>query len=133
MKNVSGRFVKAERLSSKNIIQEIFDKGSVIYAHPLKVYYMINDSPYNRVLITVPKRNHKKAVDRNLIKRRIRETYRLNKGLISNKDTFVDIIVVYIGTEILEFKQISNKINNVLAKIKKSILAGNIPAVPAAD
>lgn len=126
MENASNRFVKAERLNSKKLIKEIFEQGTVLYLHPLKIFYRPNDCPYSRILITVPKRLHKRAVARNLIKRRIREAYRLSKG----PGPFVDIAIVYISSEILEFKQISNKINNVLAKIKKNAAATEEPAIP---
>jgi len=139
MEKVSNRFVKTERLCSKTIIQEIFEKGSVLYLHPLKIYYKLNEGSLNRILITVPKRLHKRAVDRNLLKRRIREAYRLNKGQIST-GPFVDINMVYISGDLLEFKQINKKIYDVLAKIKKSIAVAEksvavaaIPVIPAAD
>jgi len=121
---VSTRFPKEEKLTSVIRIQEIFDKGAVLFIHPLKIYYLTNDCPYNRVLITVPKRLHKKAVSRNLLKRRIREAYRLNKGYFL-PDTpsvqFVDINIVYISGDIMEFKPLNNKISNALGKIKKII------------
>jgi len=135
---VSTRFPKEEKLTSVIRIQEIFDKGAVLFIHPLKFYYLTNDCPYNRVLITVPKRLHKKAVSRNLLKRRIREAYRLNKGYFlteQNHDEetesmqkthklshhFVDINIVYISGDIMEFKPLNNKISNALGKIKKII------------
>ena len=126
---ISYRFAKNERLTSKIIIQEIFDKGTVLYLHPFKVFFKPNQLLYNRVLITVPKRIHKRAVDRNLIKRRIREAYRLNKTILADKTEisttpFLDINLVFTGNEILEFKQINNKLSDVLAKIKKNLIMG---------
>lgn len=138
MEDSSCKFPKEEKLTSATRIQEIFDKGTVLFIHPLKIYYLPNDCPYNRVLITVPKRLHKKAVSRNLLKRRIREAYRLNKGnklqeqrteglpdgtsdIHSSQGIFVDINIVYISGEILEFRTLNNKISNALAKIKNNI------------
>jgi len=124
MENTSCKFPKEEKLTSVIRIQEIFDKGTVLFIHPLKIYYLPNDCPYNRVLITVPKRLHKKAVSRNLLKRRIREAYRLNKGvqqIDKPAHTFIDINIVYISGDIMEFKPLNNKISNALAKINKSI------------
>lgn len=123
------RLMKDERLCSKKLIQEIFEKGTVVYAHPLKIYYIANECSFNRILITVPKRNYKKAVDRNLLKRRIREAFRLCKPYVPetvpHDAVYADIAVVYISNEILEFQQICNKINNVLAKIRKGLEAKN--------
>ncbi|MFA5848538.1 MAG: ribonuclease P protein component [Bacteroidales bacterium] len=123
MENPSCKFSKEEKLTSVIRIQEIFDKGKVLFIHPVKIYYLPNDCPYNRVLITVPKRLHKKAVSRNLLKRRIREAYRLNKGYFlpdTPSDRFVDINIVYISSDIMEFKPLNNKISNALGKIKKN-------------
>lgn len=124
MENPSCKFPKEEKLTSVIRIQEIFDKGTVLFIHPLKIYYLPNDYLYNRVLITVPKRLHKKAIARNLLKRRIREAYRLNKGYFLSdvpSHPFFDINIVYISGEIMEFKPLNTKISNALAKIKKSI------------
>lgn len=139
MEKTDNRFSKTERLSSKTIIQEIFDTGTVFYLHPFKIFYKLNEAFCNRILITVPKRLHKKAVDRNLIKRRIRESYRQNKDIISTGD-YLDITIVYTNSEILEFKQINKKITDVLAKIKKSAaMAGkntvenSSSSIPVAD
>src|SRR5687767_15833995 len=78
-------FRKEERLSKDKLIQELFDRGSSFYLFPFKVFFMLNpdkDVRFHQVVISVSKRNFKRAVDRNLIKRRIREAYRLNKELI---------------------------------------------------
>ncbi len=132
MEQNSKRFTKPERLSSKTTIKEIFEKGVVLYTHPLKVYYSFNDFSCNRVLITVPKRLHKKAVIRNLLKRRIREAYRANKDLLS-AGPYVDIAVVYISGDIMEFKQINKKIHDVLAKIKKNNTTDDSSSVSLTD
>lgn len=75
-------FRKEERLSKDKLIQELFDKGSSFYLYPFKVFFMPHpgeDQPSHQVLITVSRKLFPRAVDRNLIKRRMREAYRLNK------------------------------------------------------
>jgi ribonuclease P protein component len=109
-----GRFTfhKAERLSKEKVIQELFDKGSSFYLFPFKVFFMPNpdpDFPEHQVLISISKRNFKRAVDRNLIKRRIREGYRTNKELIPVHNKLV-IAYIYSVKEILPSAQIHERL-----------------------
>lgn len=83
---VSQRFTKNERLTAKKEIDRLFKEptGS-FFAYPIKFTYTSSsesaDTPA-QVLITVPKRNFKKAHDRNRIKRQLREIYRKNKSVL---------------------------------------------------
>ena len=75
-------FPKDEKLTSENLIKELFEKGSSFYLYPYKVFFMAHPDqglPAHQVLITVSRKLFPRAVDRNLIKRRMREAYRLNK------------------------------------------------------
>ncbi|MFM8741460.1 MAG: ribonuclease P protein component [Cytophagales bacterium] len=65
-------FKKEKRLSSKKQIEELFAKGFYFYLFPFKVVYLPAKTTVTQVLISVSARSFKKAVDRNLIKRRIR-------------------------------------------------------------
>lgn len=110
-------FTKAERLSSKKLIQELFNKGSSFYLHPFKVFILAsNDSESSQLLISVPKSNFKKAVDRNTVKRRIREGYRLNKSILTSDKKFL-IAYIYSAKEILPSAVIHQKIISSLKKI----------------
>jgi ribonuclease P protein component len=114
-------FRKEERLKSEKHIQELFKKGSSFYMFPFKVIFMVNHDPEVRahqVLITVPGKNFKRAVDRNLIKRRIREAYRLQKEILEDLPKFI-IAFVYTHKEILAFGDIQKPINRGLSKISK--------------
>jgi ribonuclease P protein component len=105
-------FKKEERLSKEKIIQELFEKGSSFYLYPFKVYFMQNpdsDSKVHQVLISVSKKNFKKAVERNAIKRRIREAYRLNKNLLSGQNKLA-IAYIYSVKEILPSAQIRERL-----------------------
>ncbi|MFN8345538.1 MAG: ribonuclease P protein component [Spirosomataceae bacterium] len=82
-------FKKTERLSSKKTIERLFEKGSTetktSYLFPFKVFYLFDSSAspeaLPQVLFSISKRNFKRAVDRNLLRRRCREAYRKNKHL----------------------------------------------------
>src|SRR5689334_13993363 len=109
-------FNKAERLSKKKLIQELFNKGSSFYLHPFKVLFLKSTDSVNQILISVPKSNFKRAVDRNSIKRRIREGYRLNKSVLTS-DNFFLIAYIYSAKEILPSAVIHQKIISSLKKI----------------
>jgi ribonuclease P protein component len=110
-------FTKAERLSGKKLIQELFDKGSSFYLYPFKVFFLqSNNSEVNQLLISVPKTNFKRSVDRNAIKRRIREGYRLNKSVLSTDKKFL-IAYIYSAKEMLPSTVIHQKIVSSFKKI----------------
>jgi ribonuclease P protein component len=105
-------FKKEERLFKEKIIKELFDKGSSFYLYPFKVFFLPNPDrqySYHQILISVSKKNFKKAVDRNLIKRRIREGYRLNKNLLGDQNKLV-IAYIYSAKEILPSAQIHERL-----------------------
>jgi len=75
-------FRKEERLCSRKHLDLLFKNGSSFLLYPFRVSYLFIDEPADvpaQVVINVPKKRYKRAVDRNLLKRRIREAYRLNK------------------------------------------------------
>jgi len=75
-------FRKEERLCSRKHLDLLFKNGSSFLLYPFRVSYLFIDQPADvpaQVVINVPKKRYKRAVDRNLLKRRIREAYRLNK------------------------------------------------------
>ena len=117
-------FQKAERLCRQKIIGELFNAGDSFLAFPLKVVFLKTELPESfpvQAAFTVSKRNLKRAVDRNLLKRCMRETYRLKKpGLykeISEKKLQIAIIFVYIGKEIVEYPVIEKAMISAFKKV----------------
>ncbi|HMQ00650.1 MAG TPA: ribonuclease P protein component [Cyclobacteriaceae bacterium] len=110
---------KSSLLSKKKNIQELFNKGSSFTLYPLRVYYLaVPDEEKTQVLFTVAKKNFKKAVDRNRIKRLMREAYRLNRYEFEIPQK-LHIAYIYIGNEILPFQIIEAKLKATLKKLMK--------------
>lgn len=109
-------FRKKERLNREKLIQELFATGSSFYLYPFKVLVKRNPDvafPVHQVMISVSRKNFKKAVDRNLIKRRIRECFRLNKNLLPAAPKFL-IAYIYTAKDILTFAQIQERLVRTL-------------------
>ena len=105
-------FKKEERLNKEKWIQELFEKGSSFLLYPFRVVYLPHPDPQypaHQVLISVSTRNFKKAVDRNTIKRRIREAYRLNKLKILSPGKWL-IAYIYIAKEMIPSEMIHKKL-----------------------
>ena len=114
-------FPKEERLTGDKNIQELFGKGSSFFLFPFKVITLAqpetNAAP-TQVVVSVSKKNFPLAVDRNTVKRRIREAYRLAKPEFTPAKP-VRIAFVYTHKEILPTKEISAKMVHVLNRIAK--------------
>ena len=114
----TNEFPKGERLCNKKAITSLFESGESCFMFPLKLYYKPNNQINNRILISIPKRAHKNAVDRNLLKRRIKESWRCGeRGLF----TGMDIAVIYISSPLTEFHKIDKSLSDGLAKIKAAL------------
>ena len=114
-------FNKGERLKKEKLLEGLFSKGASFTIYPFRVIYLSNPQPnsFHQVLFTASSRNFKKAVDRNKIKRRTREAYRLNKACLDETPKLL-IGFVYIAKELQDYDQIEKAVVKVLDKLKKA-------------
>lgn len=117
-------FSKAERLTSKILFEKLVKNGNSFTVFPFKAIWLEQkeDSPFPvQLAISVSKKRFKKAVDRNRIKRLTREAYRKHKqGLyevLSGKKNII-LLLVFISSEIPEYKEVENKIKLILQRLK---------------
>lgn len=107
---------KKDILRSKRDIDALFAAGTSVTRFPLKAYYRLRTGSGSvRMMVSVPKRNFKRAVKRNLLKRRIRESFRLNRNMAANAE--IDILFVYLGKEILEYAAIETAVRDIFRQI----------------
>lgn len=111
-------FKKIEKLKSQKLIEKLFSEGKSIAVYPLRLVYLktsFEDPVKFKVGVSVSKRNFKKAVDRNRIKRLMREAYRLNKSKYFNNITDqYAFMILYIGKSETDFNTISKKMNTLM-------------------
>jgi len=117
-------FGKDERLHKKILIKKLFTEGTSFYVYPFRMTTLHTDLssvPPIQILISVPKQSFKNAIDRNLLKRRIREAYRKNKQVLykSLQEKHVKILVcfTYNVKAILPYSVIQDKIIILLQRL----------------
>lgn len=135
-------FPKTMRLSSKKEIDALFANGKAFTMGPFRVFYLIQeakeDSPSCRLVISVPKKHHKRAVVRNLIKRRTRESFRLNypsllAATVESSHASLSFLCLYLPHEILTYRDIESKMQALLERLSQILEKSGHFSIPAAD
>lgn len=122
-------FSKKERLTSEKSFEELVEKGNFLNAFPLHIKWLgAERSGKTQVAFAVPKRIFKRAVDRNKLKRRLREAYRKNKNILEhvldNEKTKLAILFVYTSKTAESYARIETAVVNSLNKILKKLNIG---------
>lgn len=122
-------FKKPERLKSRKIISSLFENGQSFTLSPYRIVWKIislESSTPAQVVISVSKKYFPRAVDRNLIKRRIREIYRKNKEIIystlKEKNIQCAFMIIFTEKKIVDFKTMETKLVDALKVFEKKLI-----------
>lgn len=111
-------FPKEQRLRQRETIANLSAKGSPLFKFPLKAYWMPGGAEVSRYAVAVPKKSFKRAVKRNLLKRRIREAIRLNQAECLG-GFCGDYLFVYIAKDICDFPVVEAAVKEILTKSRQ--------------
>jgi len=121
-------FSKRERIVSRKLIEQLFSKGSSqsMSAFPLRIVYMQKerDGEPLQVLVSVSKRHFKHAVDRNRVKRQIREAYRLHKHLLAQRipeGISIALAFIWLSDEHYSSQRIEKSVSRLMEKVAVNV------------
>lgn len=117
---------RAERLRTLGAIRRLFESGEGGFVYPLRyLYFAESDSQSSvRVLFSTPKRFHKRANKRNLLRRRMKESYRLRKQTLQfGRGISLDLALIYSAKERVDYRRIDSAVEKILRKVTEQISA----------
>lgn len=117
---------KEERLKSRKVIEELFNEGKGFASGSIRVNYLFTENgPGLQFGAGASTRNFKKSVDRNRIKRRLREAWRLQKlplsELLVQQNRSLAVFFIYTGKEVPEYKTVYDATTKAISKLEKII------------
>jgi len=119
-------FRKQDKLKSSLSIETLYRANQFMVLYPLKCYFLFSELKESqsaiRVAFTVPKKTFKNAVQRSVLKRRMREAYRLNfrkilETIINQNVQQLQLLIIYIGKEMVDYGTIEKNMQTLLQKI----------------
>ena len=123
-------FHKQERIVSQKIVDELFSGTSSqsLAAFPVRAVYIIkertHEEPAVQVLVSVPKRRLKHAVDRNRVKRQLREAYRQQRELLAATlpaDRCLKVAFVWLSNQHFPSADVASRVSNLLLRIARKL------------
>ncbi|MBQ1952229.1 MAG: ribonuclease P protein component [Alistipes sp.] len=116
---------RTERLRTLGAIRRLFTEGESGFVYPFRYlwYAEADTEPSVEVLFSVPKKYHKRANKRNLLRRRTKESYRLQKELLTLRvgERNLDLALIYSAREVLPSKKISHAVHRILESIAERL------------
>jgi len=119
-------YPRSEKLKSRKLIQELFAKGKSVSVAPVKCLFLLKPEGMNELIQTgvgVSARNFRKSVQRNRIKRMMREAYRNNNHslhqALSQQQTSLALFMLYLGKDMPQWDELQTAVKLALNKLEK--------------
>jgi ribonuclease P protein component len=117
---------KNDKLKSAKVIEQLFKEGKSFSVFPFRVLYLYLEAPASgpmQTAFSVSKKYFKKATDRNRIKRLMRESWRLQKNDLKNKNQeankHLSVFIIYTGNELPAYELVFEKMTAIIKKLVK--------------
>jgi ribonuclease P protein component len=129
-------YTKAEHFKSRKRIEHLFAKGKAIQSGSLRMFYFLERSPSAQSTLQsrkgllqcgvgASKKNFSRAVDRNRIKRLLREGYRKQKSLLMDslfpRAVHAEVFFIYSGKEMPGYSELEEQVNALLLRLQKIV------------